>query len=135
MIDFVVDTDVVSYQYRRVPDFERYRTYFEDTQAILSFMTYAELLSWGKENAWGERRMRELREHINSNFVIFRASNALCELWSDVRRERKEKGREIATSDAWIAATAIFLNIPLITNNRRDFELIDRLQLITHAPK
>lgn len=78
--------------------------------------------------------MQELREHIHSQFVVFRSSIALCELWSDVRRERKEKGREIATSDAWIAATAIFLNVPLITNNRRDFEMIDRLQLITHAP-
>lgn len=134
MIDFVVDTDVASYQFRRIPEFEPYRTYFEDARPILSFMSYAELLSWGKENSWGERRMRELREHI-AKFVVFRSSTALCELWSDVRQERKAKGREIATSDAWIAATAIFLNVPLVSNNRRDFMMIDRLQLITHAPE
>lgn len=95
MMDFVVDTDVVSYQFRRIPSFEPYRPYFEDARAILSFMTYAELLSWGKENAWGDRRMQELREHIHSQFVVFRSSIALCELWSDVRRERKERGERL----------------------------------------
>jgi predicted nucleic acid-binding protein len=39
----------------------------------------------------------------------------------------------MSSADAWIAATAIVLSVPLVTNNPKDYRHLNRLQLITAA--
>jgi tRNA(fMet)-specific endonuclease VapC len=50
-----------------------------------------------------------------------------------VRAECDRKGRPIGFADAWIAATALNLNIPLVSHNAKDYEAIDALMVITAA--
>jgi predicted nucleic acid-binding protein len=40
-------------------------------------------------------------------------------------------GRPITFADAWIAAAAMQLNLPLVTHNARDYEGIERLVVVT----
>jgi predicted nucleic acid-binding protein len=40
----------------------------------------------------------------------------------------------MADNDLWIAATAIRYSIPLLSNNRRHFEEVPGLVLISEAP-
>ena len=47
--------------------------------------------------------------------------------------EARAKGRVIRTADAWIAATAAATGVPLMSNNRADFECLDSIQLISFA--
>jgi predicted nucleic acid-binding protein len=42
-----------------------------------------------------------------------------------------KKGRPIQTADAWIAASALHYQVPLITNNAGDYASIDGLELLT----
>jgi predicted nucleic acid-binding protein len=37
----------------------------------------------------------------------------------------------MSPQDAWIAATALALDTPLATNNRRDFEHVQKLRLLS----
>jgi tRNA(fMet)-specific endonuclease VapC len=46
---------------------------------------------------------------------------------------RTIKGRPVDPSDAWIAATAIRYNLPLVTHNRRHFDGITGLQVISEG--
>jgi|SRR5579859_7997914 len=57
----------------------------------------------------------------------------LCSVWAQVVDAQQRKGRVIQTADAWIAATAIFYQIPLISHNRADYQLIDHLTLISEG--
>jgi predicted nucleic acid-binding protein len=43
----------------------------------------------------------------------------------------QKKGRPISFPDAWIAAAALQLNIPLVTHNARDYEAVDGLTILT----
>jgi len=43
-------------------------------------------------------------------------------------------GRRIESADAWIAATALLHNAPLLTNNRNDYLGVADLALISYAP-
>jgi predicted nucleic acid-binding protein len=43
------------------------------------------------------------------------------------------KGRPIGAVDAWIAATALVLPAPLVTNNPKDYRHLDYLQLDSAA--
>jgi predicted nucleic acid-binding protein len=44
---------------------------------------------------------------------------------------REEKGRPIQTADAWIAASALYYQVPLITNNRADYSAVDGLVVLS----
>jgi tRNA(fMet)-specific endonuclease VapC len=48
-----------------------------------------------------------------------------------LRAERQAIGRTIASQDAWIAATALRHNLPLVTNNAKDFQNIPELKVLT----
>jgi len=48
--------------------------------------------------------------------------------------ERAERsGMPIGVADAWIAATAIHLGVPLLTHNLRHFAGVKDLQVISYA--
>jgi predicted nucleic acid-binding protein len=51
------------------------------------------------------------------------------------RRSEREhaKGRFISSADAWVAATALVLAAPLVTNNLKDYRHLDKLQIISAA--
>ena len=43
------------------------------------------------------------------------------------------QGRPIQTADAWIAATALRLDVPLVTNNQKDYASVAGLTVLTVA--
>lgn len=134
MSDLVVDTDVVSYGYRSSPEFAFYEPHLKGNRAIVSFMTYAELLYGAALRGWGERRWEELRRYLLSNHTIFDTPMSLCVIWSSLMCQARKQGRVLHHADAWVAATAVYLNVPLLSNNRRDFEYLEGLQLISNTP-
>ena len=48
----------------------------------------------------------------------------------NVRADRQRIGRMISPQDAWIAATALRHDLPLITHNIKDFQEISNLRRI-----
>ena len=57
----------------------------------------------------------------------------MIELFARLRAHRRRIGHEIETGDAWIAATALWLACPVVTHNRRHFEDIPGLEVISEA--
>ena len=130
----LVDTDVLSFLFKGDTRAAKYEPHVAGRLIVVSFMTVAELERWALQRNWGEAKRVIMAERLRQ-FVLPPISRELCQRWAQVTDGARRNGFSVSCADAWIAATAIFLNIPLITNNRRDFELIDRLQLITHAPE
>jgi tRNA(fMet)-specific endonuclease VapC len=64
-------------------------------------------------------------------YVVHSVSALLCRKWAEVVDGARRQGRPIATADAWIAATAVLLDAPLLTHNARDFNNIPDLTLIS----
>jgi predicted nucleic acid-binding protein len=125
---YVIDTDVVSYPVRGDSRAERYRAFLGESIRIVSFMTLAEVNYWAVSRGWGSRRRRELEDYLDQFVVVF-SDGDLCEIWARVVHQARRNGRPILPSDAWIAATAISLNVPLITNNLSDYAGVTELQL------
>lgn len=125
---YVIDTDVVSYLFRGDSRAERYRAYLGESVRLVSFMTLAEVKYWAVSRGWGSARRRELDDYLDQFVVIF-SDDDLCEIWARVVHQARRNGRPILPSDAWIAATAISLDVPLITNNLGDYAGVDDLQL------
>lgn len=128
----VVDTDVVSFEFKGDSRADLYDRHIEGKQAVISFMTIAELYKWAEDRDWGERRRAQLEEHMRS-FTRHASSEALCRIWAEVMTGAAREGRRIEVADAWIAATAIIRDVPLITHNGRHYEGVDDLAVICEA--
>ena len=75
-------------------------------------------------------RRRTLLEQFIEGFGVVYADDALCASWATLRADARATGRSLSPQDAWIAATAIGLDVPLATNNRSDFTHIQKLRLL-----
>jgi|SRR5579885_740722 tRNA(fMet)-specific endonuclease VapC len=133
MSDAVIDTNVVSFLFKRDTRAELYKRHLLGVRPVVSFMTVAELEKWALIRNWGEARKAKMREHLR-NFIVHPFDRALCIKWAEVSASARSKGRPIGCADAWIAATAILHGIPLITDNRGDFSGVEGLSVISAAP-
>ena len=131
--NIVVDTDAVSFLFRADSREKFYLPYVLKHRSVISFMTVAEL-EYGMLRAnWGEARRRALGDFVRKHFVIFHQTADLCSVWATLRVDAERKGRHLSNSDAWIAATAVLLDVPLLTHNRKDYASLESLQIISES--
>ena len=133
MTRVVADTDVVSYVFKNHPFGSRYDPELAGHITLISFMTVAELERWVLQYRWGNQRIQLLRTFLR-RFTVVPSSPDLCRKWAEVMVTAQAAGRRIESADAWIAATALLHDAPLLTNNRNDFLGVAGLTLISHAP-
>jgi len=115
------------------PDFApRYVGLIGGAELVLSFMTLAELRQGVIGANWGPHK-RELLEMYLADFSVLHSDSSLCSAWAAIRSESVRKGRQISSADAWIAATAMILSAPLVTNNPKDYRHLDKLKLVSAA--
>ena len=117
----VVDTDVVSFLYKQDDRSSFYLPYLSNQLPIISFMSLAELERWTLAGNWGERKRQHLMKYLR-RYTVHPVSALLCRKWAEVVDGARRRGRPIATSDAWIAATAVLLDVSLLTHNAGDFD-------------
>ena len=130
MSSVIIDTDVLSFLWKNDTRSELYRPHLSEKIIVISFMTLAEIDRWALERKWGEVRKKKMEQHLK-NFVVHPYNRELCLKWAEASWSAQRNGKPIETADAWIAATALLHNIPLVTNNKRHFVGVDGLTLIT----
>ena len=126
----VVDTDVVSYLFKRDTRADLYRPHLDGQLPIISFMTLAELERWTLARNWGERRRQDLLNYLR-RYLVEPSSPDLCRLWAEATESARRAGKPILTADAWVAATALAYDVPLVTNNPSDFAGVAGLTVIS----
>ena len=125
----VVDTDVASFIFKWHPEFApRYVDMVRGFELVASFMTQAEMRQGALDANWGPRKCDMLEAYL-ADFSVLHSDSPLCSMWAAVRSESTHKGRPISSADAWIAATALILSAPLVTNNPKDYHHLDKLQV------
>jgi tRNA(fMet)-specific endonuclease VapC len=132
MSDVVVDTDIASYVFKNHTLASLYYREIYGGVAYLSFMTIAELKRWTLQAAWGKQRLQSLDEYLEG-FVVIPSSPDPCDKWAEVTVAAQAAGRRIECADAWVAATALLYDFPLITHNRTDYLGVPGLRIISHA--
>ena len=126
----IVDTDVVSMLFKGDTRAFPFRKHIAGRLLGISFMTLAELERWPLERAWGPARKLDLAQHL-THYTVLPVSRELCRKWAEVTFDAKRRGHPIQTADAWIAASALYYQVPLITNNRDDYAMVHGLALLS----
>ena len=114
----VVDTDVVSYIAKGDTRGALYQPHLGNQIATISFITLAELERWTLIANWGARRQQKLKVHLR-RYVVQHSSTQLCRLWAKTIHNLRRAGKPAGMADAWIAATALHLQLPLVTHKPR----------------
>lgn len=127
----VVDTNIVSYIYRDDPIAAPYLNEMAGRRAVISFQTYEEILYGALSSNWGDRRISDLLAYVAANYEMIGYDLELVRTCARLRADSRRRGRELKPADAWIAATAILLNCPLLSHDR-DFGNPPDLRVIRH---
>jgi tRNA(fMet)-specific endonuclease VapC len=67
--------------------------------------------------------------------VVVPSDHDVCREYGQLKAGLQKAGIVVGDNDLWIAASALRHSIPLISNNRRHFENIPGLELISLAPE
>jgi len=126
----VVDTNIVSLIFKQDSRSLLYKPHLDNQFMILSFMTLAELRRWALASNWGQKKNADFNIHLR-RYSIQHSTPDLCRIWAEIKDNGRRTGKNIDMADAWIAATALYFNIPLVTHNRTDFQSINGLQVIS----
>ncbi len=133
----VIDTGV--YAARLTPSGNllaaRYRPVLEGRPALISFITVAELGYGARLAGWGPERLRRLEYEIARAEIVW-PGPSLAEAYASLRtwcvRTGHGLGQKDHEADRWVAATAIWLQAPLVAHDRifanvKDLELLTKL--------
>ncbi len=126
----LLDTTVASLLHpRKQSDSRRanYEPHMQGQILALSIQSVAELWQWAEERNWGINERQRLDVFVQQ-FLIIPYDIEIAKAWAKLNVHCKKIGRRLEAGDAWIAATAIRFNLPLLTHDK-DFTGINHQQL------
>lgn len=126
----LVDTDVISYSFKRDSRASAFDAYLESKNVLYSFQTDAELRFWMLERGWGVQRQQELERFLGP-YILVEHNRGISQRWAGVMHASRRAGRRMLAADAWIAATALEVGLPLVTHNAADFAGLSDLEIIS----
>jgi len=99
---------------------ERYRPHTQGRPVFISFITVAEL-EYGAERArWGDQRTARLEERIGRARIV-PPTRDLIRAYASFRAECARVGHALGQreheADRWIAATALWLGLPVVAHD------------------
>jgi tRNA(fMet)-specific endonuclease VapC len=95
----------------------------------VSFITVGELLFGAEKDNWATAKLEKLKARLRS-VVVVPYDYAVCEAYGHLKAGLG-RGRVISDNDLWIAACAVRHSVPLVTHNRKHFDDIKGLIVIS----
>jgi tRNA(fMet)-specific endonuclease VapC len=127
--ELIADTNIVSYLFRNSVLGTNYRCLIGDCPIGITSLSLEELYYGAALNRWGDAKRQRLDSFLK-DFVIVQWQPEVAEICGSLRAERRRVGRPIELADAWVAATALWNDIPVVTHDR-DLEAIPGLRVVT----
>ena len=129
VIDRLLDTSTVSNWMREAHQMPLDLRLGPFDGSAISFQTEAELLLWTTSPTLPAHYRRQVHGFLEIAAVLHSNSEVSNE-FARILRRRRDMARPENVRDAWIAATALAYDLPLITFDRRGFNDIPDLDLI-----
>ena len=121
---------VVSYFDGHIDSTSHYTTAVEVRSPTMNRQRAAPSLTVSRGDSRGDARRERLSKFL-ARFSIRHSDPTLCKTWASTRHQAFLAGNPVDVADAWVTATAVHLDAPLVSHNRRPFENIEGLVLIS----
>lgn len=120
----MLDTDVWSRLFvgsRAAPEVEAWRRGLMGAAVAVAQQTVAEVRFGARRRSWGPRRLEGIEQQL-ARTVIVPVTAQVVDAWVDLRVACEASGHALAAKehmgDAWVAASAIGHDLPLLANDR-----------------
>jgi tRNA(fMet)-specific endonuclease VapC len=126
---YLLDTNICIYIRQKRPEqvLRRFRR-LRPGEAVLSVITYGELLYGAAKSAHRTEALERLRELVHLLPALPLPETA-AETYGALRADLESKGEMIGNNDLWIAAHALAAGLTLVTNNQKEFRRVRGLKL------
>ncbi|MCY0895042.1 MAG: type II toxin-antitoxin system VapC family toxin [Alicyclobacillaceae bacterium] len=126
---YMLDTNICIYLIKRRSNelFKRMRV-FRTGEIVVSVVTVAEL-QYGVSKSEHKERNQAALEAFLLPLEIANFSLDETVVYGNVRAELERRGQTIGPLNTMIAAHALSLDVPLVTNNTREFERVKGLRV------
>lgn len=128
-VELVADADVISFMFRRSPRGEAYSQLIGASPTGITWLTLAESRLGVVYDNWGARRTAALHAYLGRFFVLG-ANAEIANICGGLLGRCKQIGRVVSWPDAWAAATALWLDVPLVAHDR-DLERVPGLRVVS----
>ena len=129
-MQYLLDTDwAIDYLNKHSPVVQRLEKLAPAGLGI-SIISVAELYEGVLEQEDSERKEQELREFLHGVEVL-PVNEAICRIFARERGRLRAAGARIEDFDLLIGATAIHHNLTVLTNNRRHFQRLEDLTILS----
>lgn len=118
-----MDADVFSFVHYGKDRYRDFEPYLVGRPLLLAFCTVGELRGGAIKNHWGPRSRQKQDTYIERYTVVLPTTGAVDE-YAVLHARLHDQLRGGGVNDMWAAACALNLNVPVITNNLRDFTRI-----------
>ena len=127
----IIDTSVIIKLERDGPS-EMFNPIFDREQIGISVVTVSELLA-GVHQARSESSVYRSAfvEEMLDRLEPLPITTRIARIHSDMSSYMRQEGRTIGLHDQWIAATAIAHGATVVTLNRKDFEKVPGLTVVS----
>ncbi len=126
----LIDTNVFSYLGKAGDERAKlYRPHVEGKLVAVSFVTVGELHFGAAKAGWSPDKILRMQARLRAT-VIVPYDSGVCEAYGRIKASLP-KSRVISDNDLWIAACAVRHSVPLVTHNRRHFDQIAELVVIS----
>jgi len=126
---FLLDTNICIYIRQEKPEsvLRRFRK-LRPGEAVLSVITYGELIYGAAKSSKRELAMERLRELVHWLPALPLPETA-AEAYGNIRADLATKGEMVGNNDLWIAAHALASELTLVTNNEKEFRRVHGLRV------
>ncbi len=128
---YLIDTDWVISHFRHVERITRTLDEMVPDGLALSIVSLAELYEGVYYSRDPLQSEVSLREFLNPELAILPIDEATCQIFGRERGRLRRDGRSIGDLDLFIAATCLRHNLTLLSNNRKHFEQVEGLDIIS----
>ena len=128
---YLIDTDWIIDHFNRVEKISEKLRELAPEGLALSVISMAELYEgvyYSRNPAQSERILREL---LMSDLAVLGINEEICRIFGRERGRLRQQGKSIGDFDLLIASTCLRYDLTLLSNNRKHFELVDDLRIIS----
>lgn len=126
---YMLDTNICIYIIKKQPDTVLKR--FEQLPVgslAMSLVTYGELEYGALRSKNADKALGVLEELVNY-IPVLPAGRDVAKHYADIRAKLTARGAPIGNNDLWIAAHARSLGYTLVSNNIKEFDRVENLEL------
>ena len=128
---YLIDTDwIIDYLKSVIPVEKKIRELYTQGLAV-SIISLAELYEGVHSSKYPAKEKELLDRFFESDLKILGINENICNIFGQERSKLRKRGKLIDNFDLLIASTALNYKLTILTNNRKHFERIAGLKIIS----